>query len=128
MKRRNRTKWPYDEFIDEAIAENHRLMLGEEKVSELYAQAESSAMKRIDLIVAAQQRREHDEVANQADALAGLSADFGFKSLREIVTRVGKCAASHNEYLLAIRVIELRKVSKFTFERLRESILLGNGG
>lgn len=128
MKRRNRTKWPYDEFIDETITENHRLMLGEEKFTELYTQAESSALKRLDLIVAAQQRSEHEEVANQADALAGLSADFGFKSLREIVTRVGKCAASHNEYLLAIRIIELRKVSKFTFDRLKETLLLVNRG
>lgn len=118
MKNELEQRLHYEDFIDESVLEYHRSSLGEQKSAELYGQAVESASQYVSQIAEASRQGKQEDIGKYVDALAGLSADFGFNNLGETVSRVGKCSVTGNKYLLSIRAIELRKAYRITCERL----------
>lgn len=75
-------------LLDQALIDQHRHSLGEEKFSGLYREAETSARDRLQLIQQALEAGNIDDIAANAHSLAGLCANFGFIRLRQLASQL----------------------------------------
>jgi len=110
------------DFIDASLAEQPRRTFSRVKFLELYEQAVTSANERVELIIRAHRKMDFAEIENHAQALSGLSRNFGFTKLQESIVRVVNDAESHDNELLSASVSDLEKMSRATFEKLREVV------
>lgn len=109
-------------LIDISISEQHRRMFSRAKFLELYELAMVSANERIELLVAAQDELNFDEILSHAHALSGLSRNFGFIGLHKSIDDVEICAREKDEEHIFGSIRELKRMRRITFEKFREIV------
>ena len=112
------------EYIDAGLMNQHKSSLGADAAAALYEEAEISAKKRINGIIAAYDQRDLDAIKGNAHALAGLCANFGFSKLRDVAISLENAGQSRDTRLIEQMIGTLESVGENSFLACREELLV----
>lgn len=105
-------------LIDITVLDQHRASLGEEQVDSLYRDARTSAHERVATLAGHALGNWH-AIEEQAHALAGLCANFGFIALGALATTIEKSATGKQRDALEHSLDALPGLAEDTFAQLQ---------
>ena len=112
------------DLIDHSLINQHRQSLGNDKLLQLYRDAESSARDRLTQIQQAHDDHNMERLSNNAHSLAGLSANFGLIRLQQLASDLENQTDKRQLELMSALIEQLMLTAQQTFSALQK--LLAN--